>query len=300
VAGPAVVIALLVSTTLGAGVAWWLQDSRVAAKERERAAAAAELASLAQRVQAAETNASAAAQELKKAQAVAETATRQSSEMTGQIDALRRESAGIRTERDEARSALAASKADVERMRSNDLDPGALPAVDLGKVFGRNAQYRTLMDYRVAGATAVPGMDKSEAEKALVACMQGAGLTAVQQSPFRMAVFVTVGKEKVRSIGVMMLVLRTMKVPGEAGSREVAVWGQQRTSSASDAEAAVQVKGLLEELCKEFASMAGVTAAAPGQPPAATPAAPATPAPAAPAAAPASAPAPAPANAPKP
>jgi hypothetical protein len=107
-----------------------------------------------------------------------------------------------------------------------------------------------------------------------------------------MAVFITVGREKVRSIGVMMLVLRNMKVPGEPGSREVAVWGQQRTSSASDAEAAAQVKGLLEELCRDFSSMAGVGASAPTQPPAAAPAP-------APASVPATTPAtPAPANAP--
>lgn len=300
VAAPAVVIALLVCATLGAGVAWWIQDSRVAAKERERAAAAAELASLVQRVQAAEANAGAAAQELKKAQAVAETATKQSAEMAGQVDALRREAAGVRTERDEARSALAASKAEVERMRATDLDPGALPNMELAKVFARSTQYRTSMDYRVAGTNAVPGLDKTEAEKALVAAMQGAGLAAVQQSPFRVALFVTVGKEKVRSIGVMMLVLRTMKVPGEAGSREVAVWGQQRTSSASDAEASAQVKGLLDELCKEFVTMAGLSAAAPAQPSAApAPAAAPTPAPA-PAPAVTPAPASAPANAPKP
>ena len=296
VAAPAVVIALLVSTTVGAGVAWWLQDSRVAAKERERATAAAELASLAQRVQAAEANASTAAQELKKAQAVAETATKQSAEMTGQLDALRRESAGVRTERDEARSALAASKADVERIRANDMDPGSLPSMDLAKIFARNTQYRISMDYRVAGANAVPGFDKAEAEKALMASMQGSGLAAVPQSPFRVALFVTVGKEKIRSIGMMMLVLRTMKVPGEAGSREVAVWGQQRTSSASDAEAAAQMKGLLDELCKEFVAMAGLSSAAPAQLPAAPAPAP-TPSPAP---APASAPAPAPENAPKP
>jgi len=294
VAAPAVVIALMVCTTIGAGVAWWLQDSRVAAKERERATAAAELASLTKRVQAAETTAATAAQELKKAQAVAETATKKSAESEGQIDALRRESAGVRTERDEARSALAASKADVERMRANDLDPGALPELDLANVFARNTQYRISMDYRVAGANAVPGFDKAEAEKALVASMQGSGLAAVQQSPFRVALFVTVGKEKVRSIGVMMLVLRTMKVPGEAGSREVAVWGQQRTSSASDAEAAAQVRGLLDELCKEFVAMAGLSSAAPAQPPAAPAPAP-TPSPA-----PAPASAPAPENAPKP
>jgi hypothetical protein len=292
VAGPAVVIALLVCTTLGAGVAWWLQDSRVAAKERERATAAAELASLTNRVQAAEDNASKAAQELKKAQAVAETATRQSADATTQLDALRREAAGVRTERDQARSELAASRADVERMRAADLDPGALPSLDLAKVFSRSTQYRTSMDFRVAGSSAVPGLDKTEAEKVLVAAMQGAGLTAVPQSPFRMAVFITVGREKVRSIGVMMLVLRNMKVPGEPGSREVAVWGQQRTSSASDAEAAAQVKGLLEELCRDFSSMAGVGASAPTQPPAAAPAP-------APASVPATTPAtPAPANAP--
>jgi hypothetical protein len=297
VAGPIVVLALLVTTTVGAGVAWWLQDSRVAAKEQERAAAAAELAKLATRVQAAEATASSATQELKKAQALAEASSKQAAEVSGQVDALRKESASVRAERDEVRSALAAAKADIERARVNDLDPGSMPQVDLAKVFARNANYRTMVDFQLAGSNAVPGLDKAEVEKMLGASMQTAGMTAVPQSPFRVAVFVSVGREKVRSIGVMMLVLRNMKVPGEAGSREVAVWGQQRTSSAGDAEASGQVRGLLEELCREFAKAAGVQAstAAPSAPPSATPAAPAQ----APVPATAPAPAAAPANAPK-
>jgi len=237
-------------------------------------------------VQAAEANAGTATQELKKAQVVAEASAKQVSEVQGQLDALRRESSGIRTERDETRSALAASKADLERMRANDLDPGALPAIDLPKLFARNTRYRTMVDFQSAGGAAVPGLDRGEVSKMVGASLQSAGLSEVPQSPYCIAVFVSVGREKVRSIGVMVLVLRTMKVPGEAGSREVAVWGQQRTSSATDAEAAGQVRGLLEELCKEFVAKAGLqTPGAPSAPPAANPAS-------APAAAPANAPAP--------
>jgi hypothetical protein len=300
VAGPIVVLALLITTTVGAGVAWWLQDSRVAAKEQERAAAAAELAKLSTRVQTAEATASSATQELKKAQALAEASAKQATEASGQVDALRKESAGVRTERDEARSALSAAKAEMERARVNDLDPGSLPQVDLAKVFARTANYRTMVDFQLAGSNAVPGLDKAEVEKMLGASMQSSGMSVVPQSPFRVAVFVSIGREKVRSVGVMMLVLRNMKVPGEAGSREVAVWGQQRTSSATDTEASGQVRGLLEELCREFAKAAGVQPVT--APPSAPPAAPAaSPAPAsAPAAAPAPAPAAAPVNATKP
>jgi hypothetical protein len=283
-------MALILTTSVGGGIAWWLQASRVAAKEQERAAAAAELASLASRVQSAEATAASATQELRKAQSVAESATRQATESAGQIDALRRDAAGVRAERDESRAAQAALKADLERARANDLDPGVLPQMDLAGMFGGNAQFRTLVDCRIAGS-AVPGVDRSEAEKALDRALVGSGLKAVSQGPFRVAVFVSIGGEKPRrSMGVMMLVMRIMKVPGEAGSREVAVWGQQRTSAVSDAEASGQLRGLLEELCGELASVCGAKASVTGVP--VTPASPAQPATPAPAPTPANAPTP--------
>jgi hypothetical protein len=52
----------------------------------------------------------------------------------------------------------------------------------------------------------------------------------------------------------MMLLLRSMKVPGENGSREVAVWGQQRLGAANDAQAVQQLEMLVQELCRELAA----------------------------------------------
>jgi DNA mismatch repair protein MutS2 len=102
--------------------------------------------------------------------------------------------------------------------------------------------------------------------------MTAAGINPAAQSPFKMAVFVSVGKEQPRrSLGVMVLLLRSMKVPGENGQREVAVWGQQRTSSCSDAEAAAQLQGLLEELSNELARAGGLRANGAGATPPATP-----------------------------
>lgn len=277
---PVMVLALLLATGLGGGAAWWVQASRVLAKEQERAAASAELATLASRVQNAETAAAAATQELKKAQAVADTAGKQAADTAAQLETARRDAAGVRTERDEARATLAATKSELEKMRADDLDPGALPQIDLASVFAGSKQYRTVVDYRLAGSAAIPGLDRAETEKMLAAAMQAEGLSVVGQSTFRIAVFVSIGPEKPRPIGVMMLVLRTVKIPGESGSREVAVWGQQRTSSANDVEAAGQVRGLLEDLCQEFASKSGAAAAPPASAPVPVHPAPAAPAPA--------------------
>lgn len=271
---PVMVLAALLATGVGGGAAWWVQNSRVLAKEQERASASAEMATLASRVQNAETVAAAATQELKKAQAVAETAGKQVADTATQLEAARRDAAGVRAERDEARATLAATKSEFEKLRAEDLDPGALAQLDLASVFGGSKQFRTVVDYRLSGSTAIPGLDRAEAEKMLAAAMQAEGLSVVGQSTFRIAVFVSIGPERPRPIGVMMLVLRTMKFPGASVSREVAVWGQQRTSSTNDVEAAGQVRGLLEDLCREFASKSGAGAPAPAQ------SAPAAPAPA--------------------
>ncbi|MFM7809587.1 MAG: hypothetical protein ACKPEA_16915 [Planctomycetota bacterium] len=257
---PIIVVAVVVVALASGALAWWLQDARVRMKEQERAAAAAELAGLVTRVQTAESGAAAATQQLKQAQAAAEASAKQAADATAQIDVARRDAATVRTERDEARSEREALRVAADRMKANDLDPGALPALDLAKVFAGVTKVRTAVDLMVAG-TAIPGVSKNEIDGKLGEALRGGGLEAASQSPFRVALFVSFGKEQPRrALGVMMLALRSMKVPGEAGSREVAVWGQQRTCTVSDAEASGQIQDLLKELCGELANSAGVKA----------------------------------------
>jgi hypothetical protein len=266
-----IAIAVIIAAAISGGAAWWLQGSRVEAKEQERAAAAAELNALAARVQSAETTAADATQRVKKAEAEVQAAKAQAADSVTQLDTARRDAASVRTERDEARAAITAMRADMDRMKANDLDPGALPVVELTKVIAGNKDIRSSLDVQVAGA-ALASMEKAAVEKTLQKAMTAAGINPAAQSPFKIAVFVSLGKEQPRrSLGVMMLLLRSMKVPGENGQREVAVWGQQRTSSCSDAEAAAQLQGLLEELSNELTMAGGLRANGAGATPPATP-----------------------------
>ena len=278
VSGPVIAIAVIIAAAISGGAAWWLQGSRVEAKEQERAAAAAELNALAARVQSAETAAADATQRVKKAEAEVQAAKSQAADSVNQLDAARRDAASVRTERDEARASITAMRADMDRMKANDLDPGALPVVDLSKLLAGTKDIRNSLDVQVAGP-ALASMEKTAVEKSLQKAMTAAGINPAAQSPFKMAVFVSLGKEQPRrSLGVMVLLLRSMKVPGENGQREVAVWGQQRTSSCSDAEAAAQLQGLLEELSNELAMAGGLRASgAVAAPPATPPTPPSTP-----------------------
>ena len=84
----------------------------------------------------------------------------------------------------------------------------------------------------------------------------------------------------------MLLVTRMMKIPGEAFSKQVAVWGQQRTSLVNQASAAVQLESLIKELVTAMSLELAIAAptATPAVAPTATPtAAPAVTAPPTPA-----------------
>lgn len=279
VSGPVVVVAVVLAALASGAIAWWLQDARVRMKEQERAAAAAELAGLVTRVQSAESAAAAAAQQLKQAQAAAEASAKQVTDAGAQLDAARRDGATVRTERDEARSSLAAARGELDRQKAADLDPGALPSLDLTKVFAGTTKVRTAVDLLVVGP-AVNGLSKDAIDAVLGKSLLQGGLEAAPQSPFRVALFVSLGKDQPRrALGVMMLALRSMKVPGEAGSREVAVWGQQRTCTVSDAEASSQLQGLLDELAGELARSVGAKPAASAAPPGGAPSQPVPPAP---------------------
>ena len=258
VAGPVIALVVVLSALVAGGLAWWLQSARVEAKERERAEAATELAALSTRVQKAESEAAEGVLRVKQAEAAAQASNKEAADGMTQLDTVRRESTAVRTERDQVRSQFTVMQNEFDRMKAADLDPGVLSVMDLSKVFAATTQVRGVVDVQVTGS-AVAGFDQTAVTGMLQEALQAEGLAVGAQSPFKVAVFVSLGKEQPRrSLGVMVLLLRSMKVPGELGSREVAVWGQQRTSAVSDAEATGQVKGLLGELSKQLSISVGV------------------------------------------
>jgi hypothetical protein len=254
VSGVVVALGVIAGAAVAGGAAWWLQGERVAAKERERAEAAEQLGALAQRVQAAEARAAEVTERLKQSDAKGEAAAKQLSETAAQIDQAKRDAADARTERDGIRSQFNAAKSELDRVKAADLDPGALPSLELARVFAGTTAVRSSVDLQVVGQPA-PGLDKAAVEASVAAALKSAAIEPGPQSTFRVAVFATLGREQPqRPLGVMMLLLRSMKVPGEGGSREVAVWGQQRLGAANDAQAAQQLQLLVEELCRELAA----------------------------------------------
>lgn len=280
VSGLVVAIAVLLGSVVTGSVTWWLQASRVEAKEQERAKAAAEVSGLAERVRTAESAAAAAVQRVQQSEQAAEAARKQVADETAELDAARRDVASARGERDANRVELTAARSELDRLRAADVDPGSLPSMDLRRVMGAaGSQVRSQMDVQVVGAS-VSGFDEASLEKALASELSAAGFTPTGQSPFKVAAFVAMGREQPRRpLGVMLLLLRNMKVPGESGSREVAVWGEQRISEVADAEAATQVVGMLKALSQTLAeavlakaSPAASGSAAPGVPPADGPA----------------------------
>jgi len=273
VAGPMIALAVIISALLAGGLTWWLQSSRVQAKEQERATAAAELNGLAARVQQAETIATDATQRVKQADAEVLAVKAQSLSTVQQLDVARRDGTTVRTERDEARASVITARSELDRNKIVDLDPGSLPLIDLSKVTAGTTAMRCNIDMQIVGSP-VSGLDKAAVNTMLDLALASSSMSRAAQSPFKISVFVSLGKEQPRrSLGVMMLVLRIMKVPGENGQREVALWGQQRTSICSDAEVGGQLNGLIEELTRELSIAFGVRATAgippttPGTPP---------------------------------
>jgi hypothetical protein len=253
VSGVVVALAVIAGAIVSGGAAWWLQSERVEAKERERAEAAEQLGALADRVQAAEARAAEVTERLRQSDAKGETLAKQLADSTAQIDQSKRDAADARTERDGIRSQFNAARSELDRTKAADLDPGALPVLELARVFAGTAAVRTSVDLQQAAV-----------ETALALALKSATIEPGPQSTFRVAVFATLGRDQPqRPLGVMMLLLRSMKVPGENGSREVAVWGQQRLGAANDAQAAQQLQMLVQELCRELAATVK-----PGSPPA--------------------------------
>ena len=259
VSGALVAVLVIAVAAVAGGVAWWLQDARVQAREHARAEAVAQLEKTTERLKASEASAAAAVAKLKDAQVTVDNATKQANEATAQLASAQRDAAGARAERDQAKAAAASAKADIDRMRTNDLDPGLLPAAELPKVFGGLKQVRAACTLQMNGSRAA--LEAQELEAGLVSALTQSGLPVGGQSPFQIRLFVTVGSEQPNhSIGLLMLAMRTVKVPGEAASREVAVWGQQRTAQADEERIAAQIQLMVQDLGRELGAALGVKA----------------------------------------
>ena len=309
-----IIVILLVGFGVGGLTTWIVNRAALVEKERDRARAVEELKLLADKEQAAneqvvarakadiadmaiklgmaETVENGAKKLIGEAQDLAANATRQASEASRQLGDARKEASSLRAERDEARSLGAVAQSDMDKMKMLDANPSALPTAVLSKaIYGINA---VRCSTAISLNTPVLGVTEVEAKNQLGQALKNIGLNCAEQSPVEMMLLVSFSEDQPRrALGVMLLVTRVMKVPGEVLSKQSAVWGQQRISLVNDASAATQLEALIQEL---------VTAMnldlAPAAPITAPTTAPTTKPSSAPATAPASAPTTAPTTAP--
>ena len=174
-------------------------------------------------------------------------ATRQAEEAARQLVEARKDASSVRSERDEARALATSSRGEIDQARAIDANPAALPTAPLSKsISGVKSVKCTAL---VMVKTPVPGLADADAKSQLTQSLTGVGLTCAEQSPVEMMLLVSISEDQPRrALGVMLLVTRVMKLPGEAFSKQAAVWGQQRTSLVNDASAATQLNALIQEL----------------------------------------------------
>ena len=264
-----IIVILLVGFGVGGLTTWIVNRAALVEKERDRARAVEELKLLADKEQAAneqvvarakadiadmaiklgmaETVENGAKKLIGEAQDLAANATRQASEASRQLGDARKEASSLRAERDEARSLGAVAQSDIDKMKMLDANPTGLPTAVLSKTInGINAvRCSTAISFK----TPVLGVTEVEAKNQLGQALKGIGLNCAEQSPVEMMLLVSFSEDQPRrALGVMLLVTRVMKVPGEALSKQSAVWGQLRISLVNDASAATQLEALIQEL----------------------------------------------------
>ena len=242
---------ILVMLTLGFGagvlLTWIVNWATLADKERDRARAVANLTEVATKVDAAETFARDSKKQVEDMQKKMSDATRQADEASRQLVVARSDASSVRAERDEARAFATTGRAEFDKLKALDANPTALPTADLSKAIGALKTVRCFAT--VSLRTAAPGLDDTTAKNNLTQALSSVGMTCSDQSPVEMMVLISLSEDQPRrALAVMLLVTRVMKVPGEALSRQVSVWGQQRTSMVNDASASTQVGSLIQEL----------------------------------------------------
>ena len=242
---------ILVMLTLGFGagvlLTWIVNWATLADKERDRARAVANLTEVATKVDAAETSARDSKKQVEEMQKKMSDATRQADEASRQLVVARNDASSVRAERDEARALATTGRAEYDKLKALDANPTALPTSDLSKAIGALKTVRC--SATVSLRTSVPGLDDATAKNNLTQALSSVGMTCSDQSPVEMMVLISLSEDQPRrALAVMLLVTRVMKVPGESLSRQVSVWGQQRTSMVNDASASTQVGSLIQEL----------------------------------------------------
>ena len=249
-----IIVILVVGFGIGVLMTWIVNQATLADKERDRSRAVANLAELSTKIDAAETlardskNVEADAQKnMADAQKKMADATRQAEEAARQLVEARKDASSVRSERDEARALATSSRGEIDQARAIDANPAALPTAPLSKsISGVKSVKCTAL---VMVKTPVPGLADADAKSQLTQSLAGVGLTCAEQSPVEMMLLVSISEDQPRrALGVMLLVTRVMKLPGEAFSKQAAVWGQQRTSLVNDASAATQLNALIQEL----------------------------------------------------
>ena len=242
-----IIMILVVGFGIGVLMTWIVNQATLADKERDRSRAVANLAELSTKIDAAETLARDSKNVEADAQKKMADATRQAEEAARQLVDARKDASSVRSERDEARALATSTRGEIDQARAIDANPAALPAAPLSKsISGVKSVKCTAL---VIVKTPLPGLADADAKSQLTQSLAGVGLTCAEQSPVEMMLLVSISEDQPRrALGVMLLVTRVMKLPGEAFSKQAAVWGQQRTSLVNDASAATQLNALIQEL----------------------------------------------------
>jgi len=242
-----IIVILVVGFGIGVLMTWIVNQATLADKERDRSRAVANLAELSTKIDAAETLARDSKNVEADAQKKMADATRQAEEAARQLVDARKDASSVRSERDEARALATSTRGEIDQARAIDANPAALPAAPLSKsISGVKSVKCTAL---VIVKTPLPGLADADAKSQLTQSLAGVGLNCAEQSPVEMMLLVSISEDQPRrALGVMLLVTRVMKLPGEAFSKQAAVWGQQRTSLVNDASAATQLNALIQEL----------------------------------------------------
>ena len=285
--GGMIVLMLALGFGLGVLLTWIVNWATLADKERDRARAVENLNELAKKIDANEQVARDAKKLEDDMQKKMADATRQADEASRQLGMARNDASSVRAERDEARAFATAGRTELDKIRVLDANPAALPGADLSKAI--SALQTVRCSATVSLRTPAPGLDDMSTKNALTQALANAGMTCADQSLIEIMALVSLSEDQPRrALGVMLLVTRVVKVPGEALSKQVSVWGQQRISLVNDASASTQVTALIRELVATMNADLTIqpAVAPPATPVVAPPATPAVAPPATPAVAP--------------
>lgn len=262
-----------------------LAQKEQSTQEEDRKRASDAIALLTSKTQAAESLAQGSQKLIDDAQTKSSSAMRQADEASRQLGDARNDASSVRAERDEARGIAVAVRAEMDKLKLLDANPESLPVADLAKAINEVKAVRCTSV--ISLKTPLLGVTDAETKIHLSQSLTGIGLNCSDQSPVEIMLLVSFSDDQPRrALGVMLLVTRMMKIPGEAFSKQVAVWGQQRTSLVNQASAAVQLESLIKELVTAMslelaiAAPTATPAVAPMATPTATPAVTAPPTPA--------------------